>query len=346
MLKPRASGRALAIWMVILVGCSLGAARSNAGEISPPFVLPIPGGAAGIGFDDLGFSTALQRVIVPAGLTGNIVLIDPASRKMDELGGFSSQSSFGGGHGEGVTSADAGPHGIFATDRDEKALDLVDLKSKRIVAKAKLAGGPDYVRYVRSTNEVWVTEPHSAQIEIFSLPPHGLAEPKHASTIPVVGGPESLIIDDAHGLAYTNLWTDTTLAIDLRQRTVVARWRNGCRGSRGLALDSPRGFLFVGCQEGKLESLSLTNGHPLGEASAGDGVDIIGYAPQLHHAYLPGAKSATMAVIEIHADGKPVVLTTTTTAKHSHCVVADDLGNAYVCDPSKGQLLIFHDSLE
>jgi len=26
-------------------------------------------------------------------------------------------------------------------------------------------------------------------------------------------------------------------------------------------------------------------------------------------------------------------------------VTADDLNNAYVCDPRKGQLLIFHDSL-
>jgi len=26
-------------------------------------------------------------------------------------------------------------------------------------------------------------------------------------------------------------------------------------------------------------------------------------------------------------------------------VTADDLDNAYICDPQKGQLLVFHDSL-
>lgn len=201
------------------------------------------------------------------------------------------------------------------------------------------------MRYVAATNEVWVTEPRALQIEIFMLPQRGFPEPVHAATISIPKGPESLAIDNRRGRAYTNLWTDTTLAIDLHQRAVVAQWKNGCHGSRGLAIDSARGFLFVGCKEGKLEILSSKDGHQLGEAASGDGVDIIAYAPSLHHAYLPGAGSATMAVIGISASGKPTVLTTVTTAKGSHCVTTDDLNNAYICDPRNGQLLIFHDSL-
>ena len=113
----------------------------------------------------------------------------------------------------------------------------------------------------------------------------------------------------------------------------------------GLALDSVRGFLFVGCKEGKLEDSQLKGWTQLGEASSGDGVDIIAYAPSLHHAYLPGGVSATMAVIGVSASGKATVLTTVTTAKGSHCVTNDDLNNVYICDPRNGQLLIFHDSL-
>jgi len=293
----------------------------------------------------LGFSPELRKVIVPAGRTGKLILIDPGSRKMDEIRGFSSQTGFGGGHGEGVTSADVGRGGIFAPDHDEKTLDLVDPVTKQIVAKTKLAAGPDYVRYVAATNEVWVTEPRASQIEIFMLPQRGFPEPVHATTISIPNGPESLVIDNPRGRAYTNQWSDTTVAIDLRKRAIVARWRNGCRGSRGSALDAVRGFLFIGCKEGKLEILSLKDGHQLGEASSGDGVDIIAYAPSLHHAYLPGAGSATMAVIGISSDGKATILTTVTTAKGSHCVTTDDLNNAYICDPRNGQLLIFHDSL-
>jgi len=345
MLKPRCRGLSIRLLTPAILACSLlGAALSSAGELSHVTVLPIAG-AGGIGFDDLGFSAELHKVIVPAGRTGKIVLIDPSSQKMDEIAGFSSQASFAGGHGEGVTSADIGRGVIFATDRDEKTIDLVDPVSKQILAKTTLAAGPDYVRYVRSTNEVWVTEPRASQIEIFSLPEHGLPEPNHAATISIPNGPESLIIDNARGRAYTNLWSDTTLAIDLRRRAIIGRWRNGCGGSRGIALDDARGFLFVGCEEGKLESLSLSDGHRLGEASSGDGVDIIAYAPNLRHAYLPGGDSATMAVIGIAASGEPKLLTTATTAKDAHCATTDDLGNVYVCDPGHGRLLVFHDSL-
>jgi DNA-binding beta-propeller fold protein YncE len=336
--------RSCCLAIVLLTGYA-SFSRSAYGQSQSVTPLAIPGGTGGIGFDDLGFSSELHKVIVPAGRTGKLILIDPASKKIDEVSGFSSQTNFVGGHGEGVTSADFGRGAIFATDRDEKTVDVIDPASKTILAKTKLAAEPDYARYVAATDEVWVTEPRAGQIEIFALPEQGLPEPNHAGTISIPKGPESLTIDNKRGRAYTNAWSDTTIAIDLRKRAVVARWANGCRGARGSALDDARGFILVGCKEGKLESLSVKDGSRLGEAVSGDGVDIIAYAPNLHHAYLPGAQSATMAVVDISSSGQPSVLSTMTTAKGSHCVTVDDLNNAYVCDPRNGQLLIFHDSV-
>ena len=317
-----------------------------AGDIATTTPLAIPGGAGGIGFDDLGFSATLGKVIVPAGRTGKLDLIDPASKQIEEIGGFSAQTAYGGGHGEGITSADVGRGLIFVTDRSSQTLNVLDPKSKKIVATARLAAGPDYVRYVAPTGEVWVTEPRAAQIEIFSLPAEGKPQPSHSAVVNVPNGPESLVIDEAHARAYTNTWTDATLALDLRKRDISARWPNGCRGSRGLALDAGHGLLFVGCEEGKLAVLDVKDGHKLGEASSGSGVDIIAYDPKLHHAYLPGAESATMAVIGISADGSAKVLRTVAAARGSHCVIADDRDNAYICDPKHGQLLVLHDSAE
>jgi DNA-binding beta-propeller fold protein YncE len=329
-----------------MAGVSLLTASAYSGEIPSTTRLAISKDSGAIGFDDLGFSSALRKVIVPAAQTGKLVLIEPGSNKLDEISGFSSRSGGdGGGHAEGVTSADVGRGAIFTADRSEKTLQVVDPSTNTIIAKSKLGSGPDYVRFVTPTDEVWVTEPHKSQIEIFSLPKHGFPEPVHAAVIKIANGPESLVIDAARGRAFVNLWTDATLAIDLHSRAVVARWRNGCDGSRGLALDPVRGFLFVGCKKGKLEVLSLKDGHHLGEVSAGDGVDIIAYAPSLHHAYLPGAASATMAVVGISSSGKADVLATVPTAKGSHCVTVDDINNAYICDPQNGQLLIFHDSI-
>lgn len=343
---PSMTNRRRARWFAIvcLTGYSLFAATAHAGPALTTTPLVISSDTKAIGFDDLEFSRELGKLMVGTGGLGKLMLIDPGSHKMEEISGFTSQGATPGAHGQGVTSASFGRGAIFTADRGEKTLDVIDPGTQTILAKTPLASGPDYVRFVAPTNEVWVTEPHLSQIEIFSLAEHGLPQPNHAAVIKIANGPESLLIDVTRGRAYANLWSDSTVVIDLKKRAVITHWKNGCRGSRGLALDSARGFLFVGCKVGKLESLNL-DGRPLGEVSAGEGVDIIAYAPALHHAYVPGAASATMAVVGISPSGKPSVLATVPTAKGGHCVTADDINNAYVCDPHNGQLLIFHDSL-
>src|SRR5882724_11014950 len=74
----------------------------------PTVPVPLPGGEGGIGFDDLAFAPALGKLLIPAGRTGNLDLIDPVTRQIAPLAGFSSQGSFVQGHGEGTTSADFG----------------------------------------------------------------------------------------------------------------------------------------------------------------------------------------------------------------------------------------------
>lgn len=308
--------------------------------------VPLPGGGAGVGFDDLGFSSRLGRVLVPAGRSGALDLIDPATRKIESIGGFSAADSFTGGHGEGVTSVDEGRGLLFAVDRTARQLVVVDPGSRKVLAKAPLAGGPDYVRFVEPTGEVWVTEPEDERIEVFTLPAGSAGAPVHAAFIAVKGGPESLVIDAARGRAYSNFWKSTTVAIDLRKRTVVENWPNGCEGSRGLALDSKRGFLFIGCAEGKAVTLGLERGGAvLGSISSGSGVDIISFNPALSHLYLPGGKSATAAILGVSAAGALTLLDTVKTAAGAHCVVTDDRGQAWICDPSHGQLLLVQDSL-
>src|SRR5262249_20928756 len=159
------------------------------------------------------------------------------------------------------------------------------------------------VRYVKATNELWITEPDSEQIEIFTLSPN--KTPVHAAFITVKGGPESLVIDGTRGRAYTHLWSGATVAIDLKSRTVVAEWPNGCRDSRGIALDEKQGFLFAGCAEGKAVVLDVkADGRQLSSVNFGSGVDVISYNPTLKHLYVPGASSATMGILAVSTDGK------------------------------------------
>ncbi|PWT88269.1 MAG: hypothetical protein C5B54_10910 [Acidobacteria bacterium] len=307
--------------------------------------ITIPGGESGIGFDDLRFSSKLGKALIPGGRTGKLFLIDSKDQSVSSISGFSSKSGYTTGHGEGITSADEGDTVLYVTDRTALRLDVVDESSGLLVAGTALAAGPDYVRYVAPTQEIWVTEPGKDRIEIFRLAKAPKQPPIHADFISVPGGPEALVIDKTRGRAYSNLWKEETVAIDLQSRKIVATWANGCGGSRGIALDEAKGFLFVGCSEGKAVVLNLNqDGKQIASLSSGSGVDIIDYNSTLAHLYLPGGHSATMAIIGVAGSGQLSLLGTVPTAEDSHCVTADANGNAYVCDPGKGQILMLQDN--
>jgi hypothetical protein len=310
-------------------------------EIAKPTTLALPGGSGGIGFDDLRFSSELQRVLVPAGRTGTLALIDPKTQAIESVDGFSSEAKFGGGHGQGTTSVDGGGGMLFAIDRDRTEVAVIDPKSRKITSTTKLAGSPDYVRWVGPASEVWVTEPNKKQIEFFAFDKAKLVR-KGALAIP--GGPESLAIDTTRGRAYTHTWDDATVVLDLAKHAELARWKNGCKGSRGIALDEKRGFLFVGCEEGKATALDVAHdGKQLGATATGKGVDIIAYSPSLAHLYVPGGDSATLAIIAVDAAGKLATLGSVAVAEDSHCATVDEAGHAYVCDPKHGALLVVTD---
>jgi hypothetical protein len=306
--------------------------------------LPLPGGEGGIGFDDLRFSAELHRVIVPAGASGRLDLVDPKTRAVDAIAGFSTAPQRQRGHSQGTTSADSGGGLIFASDRTAGTLVIIDPAARRILASVRLGGGPDYVRWVAPSREVWVSEPGAKVIEMFRLEQKEAPALVRVGTIELADGPESLEIDASRRRAYSNTWHDATVSIDLQSRKIVERWPNGCEGARGLALDVARGFAFVGCTEGKAVSLDVEHGGKiLGQAAAGKGVDVIAFAPGLSHLYVPGPEAATLTVMSVGARGQLDVLGSAATASDAHCVTADESGNAWICDPGKGRLLEFRD---
>jgi DNA-binding beta-propeller fold protein YncE len=306
----------------------------------PPRVVRLSSGG-GIGFDDLGFSPVLRKILVPAGGTGRIDLIDPDSLAVTPLV-VGAAGSYKGGHGEGITSVDSDGARLFAIDRASRRVLVVDPTTGRVLGAAALSGHPDYVRWVEPTRELWVSEPDEERIEIFALGSHDA--PTAAAALRVEGGPESLLIDPTGGRAFTHLWDGVTLAIDLRHRSVVGRWPNGCRGSRGIAFDERAGIVLAACAEGKLVALDANHqGRRLGFVDTGRGVDVIGYAPQRRRAYVPAAESADLTVVDVSPEGHLARRSVVPAAKGGHCATADDRGHAWVCDPARGQLLIFTD---
>jgi DNA-binding beta-propeller fold protein YncE len=305
--------------------------------------IAIPGGEKGIGFDDLRYSKELGKLLVPAGRTGNLALVDPATHAVTVIGGFTSADDPAKGHSVGTTSADVGKGLIFAGDRSTLELVVADPASGKILGRTKLAATPDYVRYVESTNEVWVTEPEIEKIEVFRLegnPP----KPVPSTKINVPGGPESLVIERSRGHAYTNTFGGSTLAIGQKAHLIFNIWGNGCLGARGLAIDETKGFLFVACTEGKISTVYVLSGDIRGSAAAEPGLDIVDYDAERGHLYVPSGKSATLSIFGVDVDGKPSLLKSFPKAGGS-CAATDSKGNVYVCDPKGGKLLVFKDDV-
>jgi DNA-binding beta-propeller fold protein YncE len=305
----------------------------------------LPGGSPGIGFDDLRYSTALHRVLVPAGRSGRVDLIEPDQKTVTEIGGLSATDEFAGGHDQGPTSVDEANGYLFVTDRTARKIDVIDPQKRRIAVSVSLGDGPDYIRFVGSTRELWVTEPDSAKIEIFSLTDATPPVPARDGAIAVENGPESLVIDTKRSRAYTHRWQSTTVAIDIKTRAIVAEWPNGCKASRGIALDEARGFLFAACSEGTTSVLDVDHdGKVLSSITQGSGFDVMGYNAALGHVYLAGGSCQCFVTLGVSAAGKLTILGRRDAPAETHCVTADDVGHAWVCDPKRGALLRMTDT--
>lgn len=296
-------------------------------------------------FDDMRYAPALGRVLVPAAQSGDLVLLDPAGQRVERWKGVVPAGSGTAREDAGTTSADTGSGLVFVSDHRDRAVLALSTRTHRPVARARLASGPDYVRYVAPLAEVWVTEPGKAQIERFAV--RGGSQPSltRVGVVAVPGGPESLVVDVARGVAYSNEWSDHTVRISLHDARVTARWPNTCRGSRGLALDAADGVLLVGCKEGRVVALDPSaDGKVLGHAVTGAGVDIIAWNPHLRHIYAPGAHSATLTVLRMDAKGKLTKVAEVPAAPHAHCVATDGQRHAYVCAPGAGAILVYTDN--
>jgi len=303
--------------------------------------IAMPGGEGGIGFDDLRYSTTLAKLLVPGGRSGRLNLVDPLSGGVVSIPGFSVVKEFNGGHDDGVTSVAEGGGLLFATDRTSRQLSIIYYPNRAIVGHVALSAGPDYVRWVESAREVWVTEPDSERIEVFHLEQTRPPSLTFVTRIAVPGGPESLVMDATRGRAYTHVGGGKTAAIDLRTRAVATTFDHGCGEAKGVALDARLGFLFVACEEGAVATIDVTSGKTLGHVKVGAGIDIIGYNPELGHLYVPSSETAKLAIVGVSKDGGLSVLGTFPGTKDSHCVAA--AGKVFVADPARGRLNVLKD---
>lgn len=296
----------------------------------------------GIKFDDGIYSMTLHKVIVPGAGTGNLFLIDPDTMAVSAITGFAkppaAPPSVPSG---GVTSVSEGNGLLYATDPTDQKLYVVDPATQSIVTSVALAGSPDYVRYVATTNEVWVTEPDTVeQIEVFSVKTDP-RKPKHSVNIKIPGGPEGLYINNTLKVAYANGSSTSTMAIDLQRHTVKTAFTSGCAEPKNILADEASGLAFVGCGEGGVGAVDLKQGKMVSQLRVGSKTDSFGFSPTLRHLYLPGTSLTIVGVTTTGTLSKLTeVVTPGGTSKHA---VSDGQRHAWDLKADTGQAMRIDD---
>jgi hypothetical protein len=327
--------------VLIASAAALAEPLASRGSDVRPTIVRLANGAPGIGFDDVLYDRAANRIFVPGGRSGNLYEIDPSKGRSRVLAsGFSATGKFDGGHDFGITSVTAGHGLLFATDRTRKTLSVIKPSTRSVVATARLGAGPDIVRYVAATNELWVTEPDAEQIEVLSGPSARTLRPRHVAFIRVPGGPEALAIDQAHGVAYTNAAAAKTVVVELRTRRVRPGWTSGCKTPKEFAIDPKRELAFTACNEGGIYAIDLAHGRKVvGHVPTAGDVDFPAYAAALRHLYVESGTAKKVSVIAVAANGALTLLGTVPGALDSPNALADGSGNIWVPRPHSGDMM-------
>lgn len=296
-------------------------------------MVELPGATGKIDFDDIVYSSRLQRVLVPARESG-LYLVEPDTGTATRLPATGD-----------VASADEGRGLLFLADRSEHNLTVVDPADGAVLSSVSTSAPPDYVRYIPATGELWVTEPGASPsgIEIFALVEAPLPAARRVGFIAVPDGPEGFVMSPSRGTAYTHAGSDL-VAINVATRAVTGRWVTGCEGTHGFPqIDERRGFALASCADnGGVVLLDLDDGRQLDRYEVGGGEALPASADSADHFYVRSDPGTTIATLQPSNDGLTLVHEVKV-PENGHCLTADNRGHYWTCDSDHGRVLRFDD---
>ena len=302
----------------------------------------LPGAKGAVSMDYLAVDRAKGAVIVPAGDTGSVDVIEVATGKVTRIEGFPTKEVEREGKKRqmGPSSATVGEGFDYVGNRANSEICAIDSAKLTKGACVTLPSSPDGIQYVGSSKELWATTPKDKSITIFDASTPGTLKAK--GKIALDGAPEGYAVDHGQGVFFTNLEDkDKTLVIDVKSRKVKSTWDSKCgeKGPRGLALDAWKKWVFVACTD-HVEVLDLgNNGAALSKLDTGAGVDNIDYLSAKKLLYVVAGKEGKLTVAKSTTRARSRLDKTGTTAPGTRVVVADGQGTAYVADSAGGQVL-------
>jgi DNA-binding beta-propeller fold protein YncE len=312
--------------------------------------LALPGAPPdGVMLDYLAVDRARHRVWVPAGGTGNTIVIDTKTQEVHRVENFPTAEVERRGQKRrtGPTAASVGDGVVYVGNRADSNVCAVDAATLERAGCVKLESGLDGVAFIGARKEVWVTTPRDNSIVVLDV--SAPKAPKISGTVKLEGGPEGYAVDEGHGFFYTNLEDkDRTLRIDVATRKVVATWMPACgeEGPRGLALEPAGRLLMVACTD-HVEVLDTgKDGQILSKLDTGKGVDNLDYLPERRSLYAAAAGAGTLTVAHLDENGVLKGTASVATAKGARNAVVDEDGVAYIADGPEGKILVVRPARE
>jgi DNA-binding beta-propeller fold protein YncE len=196
---------------------------------------------------------------------------------------------------------------------------MFDLKTLARLREIRVTGeNPDAILYDGATRRVFTFNGHGRNVTAVDA-----QSGEVQGTIALDAAPEFAVSDGA-GHVYVNLEDRNSIAVlDARALKVSAVWPiAGCEAPSGLALDKAGGRLFPVCENKVMAVIDARDGHELGTAPIGAGVDAAAFDPGSGLAFA-SCGEGVLTVVRFDASGKPAVAQSLATRRGARTLALD-----------------------
>lgn len=245
----------------LLVGSMQSHAATHALVADEPIVVPGPASH----FDFMGVDKDAHRILATHTGARTLEMIDLSSGKP--------MKAIDVGDAQGV-AVDSGGHEYFLGNKDTESVVVLNSQSLTKISEIKVDGPVDAMTFDSRNGVLYAAKDDGTLLWVIDS-----KLSKVIATVKIPGVPEVLEYDLKTDRVYLNI-KDKDLVVRVNPRTnkVDAKWSTlPATSPHGLAIDSPRGRVFVGGKNGKLISISMKTGKLLSSIEIPPGVDQIAF---------------------------------------------------------------------
>jgi DNA-binding beta-propeller fold protein YncE len=212
----------------------------------------------------------------------------------------------------------------FITAGKDRCVNAFDLRTLKITATVKTRGIPDCIAYDPASKHVFAMD-HQGGITV--IDPAAL---HHTVTISVGGRLESAVADGAGHLFVCVQDKNEVVQIDSMTNKLLARWPLGSgKAPTGLAIDTQRMRLYVGCENELMVILDAQTGSILDSTAIGKYVDGVAFEPSLRLA-MSSNGNGTASVVKETGTGKFETIQTVRTAGGAKTIAIDPIKHQFL----------------